>query len=139
MTPPKDDSANGSQAAPKRPSPPLWRLAFDTVERPIGAASEAWVQSDVFMDSLALTWKVQKRFAREMHRGLGLWLGLWDLPRRSDVSALVTQVANLERQVRQMSRELERRERTDPPGPRQRPASTTKKVTRSGSANGGKR
>jgi hypothetical protein len=139
MTPPKDDSANGSKAAPKRPSPPLWRIAFDTVERPIGAASESWVQSDVFMDTLALSWKVQKRFAKEMHRGLGLWLGLWDLPRRSDVASLVTQVANLERQVRQMSRELERRERTDAPGPRQRPASTTKKVTRSGSTNGGKR
>ena len=139
MTPPKDDSANGSKAAPKRPSPPLWRIAFDTVERPIGAASEACVQSDVFMDSLALTWKVQKRFAKEVHRGLGIWLGLWDLPRRSDVTSLVTQVANLERQVRQMSRELERRERTDPPGPRQRPPSTTKKVTRSGSSNGGKR
>ena len=53
---------------------------------------------------------LQNIFAREVHRGLGLWLGLWDLPRRSDVSALVTQVANLERQVRQMSRELERRE-----------------------------
>ena len=138
MTPPKaESSANGDGGKPasSRPSPPLWRMAFDTVERPIGAASESWVQSDVFMDTLALTWKVQRRVAREMHRGLGLWLGMWDLPRRSDVTSLVTQVANLERQVRQMSRELERRERTDPPGPRQRPASTTKKV----SANGGKR
>src|SRR3954469_3805344 len=130
MTPPGDDSANGSKAAPSRPAPPLWRLAFDTVERPVGAASEAWVQSDVFMDTLALTWKVQRRFAREVHRGLGLWLGLRCPTGRSDVASLVTQVASLERQVRQMSRELERRERTDPPGPRQRPASTTKKVTK---------
>jgi hypothetical protein len=142
MTPPKaDSSANGSgggdKPASSRPSPPLWRLAFDTVERPVGAASETWVQSDVFMDTLALTWKVQRRFAREMHRGLGLWLGLWDLPRRSDVTSLVTQVANLERQVRQLSRELERREGDDPPGPRQRPASTTKKSA--GSTNGGER
>jgi hypothetical protein len=135
MTSPKDDSANGSKAAPKRPSPPLWRIAFDTVERPIGAASESWVQSDVFMDALALTWKVQRRVAREMHRGLGLWFGLWDMPRRSDVNALVTQVASLERQVRQMARELERRGDEDPPGPRQRPAATTRKV----SANGGRR
>lgn len=145
MTPPKsaDDSAGDGKAAAKqkRPSPPLWRLAFDAVERPVGAASEAWVQSDVFMDTLALTWKLQRRFAKEMHRGLGMWLGLWDLPRRSDVTSLVTQVANLERQVRQMSRELERREEHEPPGPRQRPASTTKKVTsRSGSSrNGGRR
>ncbi len=142
MTPPKDESsANGSGGGDKppssRPSPPLWRLAFDTVERPVGAASETWMQTDVFMDTLALTWKVQRRFAREVHRGIGLWLGMWDLPRRSDVTSLVTQVANLERQVRQLSRELERRERDDPPGPRQRPASTTKKS--GASANGGKR
>src|SRR3954454_15473073 len=137
MTPPGDDSANGSKAAPKRPSPPIWRLAFDAVERPVGAAWEAWVQSDVFMDTLAATWKVQRRVAKEMHRGLGLWLGLWDLPRRSDVTSLVTQVATLERQVRQLSRELERRGRDDPPGPRQRPASTTKKST--AASNGGKR
>jgi hypothetical protein len=139
MTPPKapdDDSANGAKAAPpRRQPPPLWRLAFDVIERPVGAASEAWVQSEVFMDTLALTWKVQRRVAREVHRGLGLWLGLWDLPRRSDVTSLVTQIANLERQVRQVSRELERREPDEPPGPRQRPAATTKKV----SANGGKR
>ena len=125
MTPPKDSSENGGK--PRRPSPPLWRVAFDTIERPVGAASEAWVQSDVFMDALATTWKVERRVAKEINRGLGLWLGLWNLPRRSDVTSLVTQVANLERQVRQLSRELERRGRDDPPGPRRRPATTTKK------------
>jgi hypothetical protein len=137
MTPPKDADAagnDGKAAPPRRQPPPLWRLAFDTIERPIAAASETWVQTDVFMDTLALTWKVQKRVVREMHRGLGLWLGVWDMPRRSDVNELVTQVASLERQVRQMARELERREAGDPPGPRQRPAATTRKV----SANGGR-
>jgi hypothetical protein len=137
MTPPKeaDSASNGGKAAPRRQPPPLWRLAFDAVERPIGAASESWVQTDVFMDALALTWKVQRRMAHQMNRGLGLWFGLWGMPRRSDVTALVTQVASLERQVRQMARELERRERDEMPGPRQRPAATTRKV----SANGGKR
>jgi hypothetical protein len=64
MTEPKEaDSAGdgGKAAPPRRPSPPLWRLAFDTIERPIGAASETWLQTDVFMDALALTWKVQRR------------------------------------------------------------------------------
>jgi hypothetical protein len=139
MTPPKeaDSAADGGKAAPRRPSPPLWRLAFDAIERPIGAASESWVQTDVFMDALSLTWKVQRRMASQMHRGLGLWFGLFDMPRRSDVNALVTQVASLERQVRQMARELERRDADsgEMPGPRQRPAATTRKV----SANGGRR
>ena len=139
MTPPKeaDSAKGGGKAAPSRQPPPLWRLAFDAIERPIGAASESWVQTDVFMDALALTWKVQRRMASQMHRGLGLWFGLFDMPRRSDVNALVTQVASLERQVRQMARELERRDAGagEMPGPRQRPAATTRKV----SANGGRR
>src|SRR3954466_9502096 len=125
MTPPQeaDSAANGGRAAPPPPHPPpLWRLAFDTIERPIGAASETWVQTDVFMDALALTWKVQQRVAREMNRGLGGVLGLGGMPRPSDVNALVRQVASLERQVRQLARELERRDAGDPPGPRQRPA-----------------
>jgi hypothetical protein len=135
MTPPQeaDAAANGGKAAPpRRQPPPLWRLAFDAIERPIGAASETWVQTDVFMDALATTWKVQRRVAKQMHRGLGLWLGLWDMPQRSDVTALVTQVASLERQVRQMARELERRGADDLPGPRQRPAATTRKVSANG-------
>ena len=141
MTPPKPSDADGGgegrKAAPARRLPPLWRLAFDVIERPIGAASESWVQTDVFMDALALTWKVQRRMASQMHRGLGVWFGLWDMPSRSDVNALVTQVASLERQVRQMARELERRDAGagEMPGPRQRPAATTRKV----SANGGRR
>jgi hypothetical protein len=135
MTPPEDSAESGGKATSSRQPPPLWRLAFDAVERPIGAASESWVQTDVFMDALALTWKVQRRVAREMQRGLGVWFSLWDMPRRSDVNALVTQVASLERQVRQMARELERRDAGEMPGPRQRPATTTRKV----SANGGRR
>ena len=28
---------------------PLWRKAYDAIERPLTAGSEAWVQSDTFM------------------------------------------------------------------------------------------
>ena len=41
MTPPKeaDAAANGGKATPpRRQPPPLWRLGFDAIERPIGAA-----------------------------------------------------------------------------------------------------
>ena len=73
---PTDSDASGEQ--PKPPSgkrlPPLWRLAFDLVERPVGAASEAWVQTDVFMDTLAAGWKIQRRMTRRMQQGVGLWL-----------------------------------------------------------------
>jgi hypothetical protein len=125
MTPPPP-----SESKPARRLPPLWRLAFDLVERPVGAASEAWVQSDVFMDALAVSWKVQRRMTHEARRGLGLWLGLVGVPRRSDVTQLVNQVASLERQVRQVTRELERRNGAEVSG--QRPAATTRRSSAKG-------
>ena len=125
MTPPP-----ASDQKPARRQPPLWRLAFDLVERPVGAASEAWVQSDAFMDALALSWKAQRRVTREMERGLGMWLGLFGVPRRSDVTQLVNQVASLERQVRQVTREIERRNGAELA--EQRPAATTRRSSAKG-------
>jgi hypothetical protein len=83
-------------------SPPLWRLPFDLVERPLAAASETWVQSDTFMDTLALSYKLQRRVTRRTEQALDTWLGLWGLPTKRDVTALVNQVAALERQVREL-------------------------------------
>src|SRR3954447_15760299 len=137
MTPPKSPDAEGSaKPASKRRGPPLWRLAFDLVERPVGAASEALVQTDVFMDTVATTWKVQRRMAREMQRGLGLWLDVFAVPRRSDLTTLVNQVASLERQVRRLTREVERRNGSEIAD--QRPAATTRRAP-APAGNGGRR
>ena len=127
MTPP--DSTESKPASTKR-LPPLWRLAFDLVERPVGAASESLVQTDVFMDALAAGWKVQRRMTKEMQRGLGLWLDVFAIPRRSDLTMLVNQVASLERQVRQITRELERRNGSEIA--EQRPAATTRRSSAKG-------
>jgi hypothetical protein len=89
-------------------SVPGWRDAFDAVERPIAALSDAWMRSDAYMDVLAVGWKLQRRVGRELRRGAGRWLGLWDIPTRGDVDRVVNQVASLERQVRGLARELER-------------------------------
>ena len=90
-------------------STPLWRLGFDLVERPLAAFSESWVQSDPFMDMAALGFKVSKRVTAETEKALDAWLGVWGLPTRRDVNALVNQVASLERQVRELAAELGRR------------------------------
>jgi hypothetical protein len=129
MPPPKSSDSEG-KSAPARRLPPLWRLAFDLVERPVAAASETWVQSDVFMDALAVGWKLQRRLAREMQRGVGLWADVWGLPRRSDVTSLVNQVASLERRLRQVTRELERRDGAAVA--EQRPAATTRRSSAKG-------
>jgi polyhydroxyalkanoate synthesis regulator phasin len=83
-------------------SAPVWRLAFDLVERPLAAASESWVQSDPFMDMAAFGYKLQRRATRETEKALDAWLGLWGLATKRDVTALVNQVAALQRQVREL-------------------------------------
>ena len=83
------------------------RELFDAVERPYAAAAESMVQSDVFMDVVAATWRFQRQFTPRLERGAEAWLRLWGMPTRSDVTALVNQVASLERQVRELSRALE--------------------------------
>jgi hypothetical protein len=90
-------------------STPLWRLGFDLVERPLAAFSESWVQSDVFMDAAALGFKVSRRMTKQTEKALDAWLGVWGLPTRRDFSALVNQVASLERQLRELAAEDGRR------------------------------
>jgi hypothetical protein len=91
-------------------SAPLWRMAFDAVERPLASWSESWVQSDAFMDVAAVGFKVQRRVLGEARGALEAWLGLWGVPTRGDVKALINQVAALERQLRQLAAEADLRE-----------------------------
>ena len=83
-------------------NPLHWRKVFDAVERPYAAAAESLVQSDAFMDALTVGLRVQRRLTSPVQRGLETWVGLWGMPTRSDMTALVNQVASLERQVRDL-------------------------------------
>lgn len=85
----------------------LPRKAFDAVERPVTKVTETTVQSDAFMDALALTWKLQRRAARRAEAGASAWLRLWGLPTRRDVGRLATQVGGLQRELRELRREVE--------------------------------
>jgi hypothetical protein len=90
---------------------PLWRKAYDAIERPLAAGSEAWIQSDTFMDMAAIGFRVQRRLLRELQQNTERWLHLWGWVSRGDVVRLSNQVARLERQLRDLRREAEQRER----------------------------
>ena len=109
-------------------STPLWRTAFDLVERPVAAASESWLQSDTFMDAAAVGFKVPRRMRAQSRQALEAWLGLFELPTRRDVSDLVNQVAALERQVRELraQRDAEQPNGATPASRRRRPAQGTR-------------
>jgi hypothetical protein len=84
---------------------PLWRRAFDAVERPLAAASETWVQSDTFMDLTAVALRTQRRMTADLHRCGERWLHAWGLVSRGDVIRVSNQVASLERQLRDLRQE----------------------------------
>ena len=90
---------------------PLWRKAFDAIERPLAAGSEAWIQSDTFMDLATQSIRIQRRMLNDVQHATERWLHLWGWVSRGDVVRLSNQVASLERQVRELRREAEHRER----------------------------
>jgi len=87
----------------------LWRKAYDAIERPLAAGSEAWVQSETFMDLATHSLRIQRRMLREVQQATERWLHLWGGVSRGDVIRLSNQVASLERQLRDLRREGEQR------------------------------
>ena len=84
---------------------PLWRKAYDAIERPLAAGSETWIQSDTFMDLATVSFRIQRRLVRELQQNTERWLHMWGWVSRDDVLRLSNQVASLERQVRELQRE----------------------------------
>src|ERR1700733_15541084 len=116
--PSKPGSDRGTKSGSDRgSSTPLWRSAFDALERPIAGASESWLSSNTFMDGFAIAFRLQRRAGRELRRGLGVWLEAVNMPSRADVDRLANQLAGVERQVRELRTELEARAESESPAP----------------------
>jgi hypothetical protein len=87
---------------------PLWRQAFDAVERRVGPPLEAAVRSNAFADGVALGWRARRRVQRELERRSRRVLHTANLPAATDVRRVSEQVSALQREVRALQRELER-------------------------------
>ena len=85
------------------------RRAFDAVERPVANAAESLLETDTVMDALAFTWKVQRTALRRVESGTAAWLRLCGVPSRSDVVEIVNQLGGLQRELRELRREVEER------------------------------
>jgi outer membrane murein-binding lipoprotein Lpp len=99
--------------------PPLWRQAFDAVERRVTPRAEELVRTEAFTVGAALT-----RRAATLARGSArdLTARAWhllNLPAGTDVSRLRAQVGSLDREVRRLTLQLEaaRRETERPRTP----------------------
>jgi hypothetical protein len=114
---------------------PLWWKAFDAAERALAPRVEGAVRSDPFLDALGLAARAQSRVRRDLEaRSRAIW-HLVNLPAGSDVRRLRRQVADLDRELRQVSMQLqqalaerpegndkEEHDAVDSRGPERRPA-----------------
>ena len=94
--------------------PPLWRQAFDAVERRVTPRAEEFVRTETFAVGAALTRRAVT-LARDTARGATtrFW-HLIDLPAGTDVSRLRAQVGALDREVRRLTLQLEAARRETP-------------------------
>ncbi len=94
--------------------PPLWRQVYDRVERAVAPRLEAGVQTGVFASTLATAAKARAELNRrgsELADRLGTvsarGLHLVNLPAADDVTRLRAEILDLDRRVRDLSRQLD--------------------------------
>jgi hypothetical protein len=95
-------------------STPLWRQAFDGVERRVAAPVDQVVRSDVFSDTVALGLRAGNWAQSQVERRTRRALHLVNVPAATDVKRLSEQLAALHREVRRLQRQIEARDRDDP-------------------------
>ena len=81
---------------------PLWRKAFDEVDKRVSRPVEAGAHSDLFGDLVTLQIKLARRAQREVERRTRRVLHAANLPTATDVRRLSEQVASLQRELREL-------------------------------------
>jgi hypothetical protein len=91
------------------PERSLFRQYFDSLERSVGRPLESGVETDAFQDSLAAVTRLQAAIQARLERASGDLLHMFNLPAHSDMKRLSEQVSRLDKQVRDLCLELEKR------------------------------
>jgi hypothetical protein len=105
--------------------PPLWRQAFDAVERRVTPRADRLVRTPSFAVGAALVRRAET-VARSSAQGVTAraW-HLLNLPAGSDVTRLRAQIGALDREVRRLTVQLETEQRTAAARPRGRTGGRT--------------
>jgi hypothetical protein len=98
---------------------PIWRSAFDAVERTVGPQVDRLVRSEGFAVAVGLAQTVQRDVAKRTERLSRRAWHLVNLPAGSDVNRLLAQMGSVQRQVRELEKRLEDATNTSPGEPRE--------------------
>ena len=89
------------------PPRPLWRQAFDAVERRVAGPAERTVRTDAFNDVVTVAIRSRRALQRAVERRTRRLLHLANLPAATDVKRLSEQTAQLHRELRALQRQLD--------------------------------
>ncbi len=94
---------------------PVWKKAFDEAERAVSPALTNLMATPEVIEALTVAIAVRKRFLEDVGKVASRVLHTWNMPAGSDVRKVSVQIANLERQLRSVNRQLDelKQERTD--------------------------
>lgn len=94
--------------------PPLWRQMYDRAERAVAPRLEAAVRTGMFASTLATVTKARAELSRRGSQLAGRLgtvsargLHLVNLPAADDVTRLRTEIRDLDRRVRDLTRQLD--------------------------------
>ncbi|HEX4906262.1 MAG TPA: poly(R)-hydroxyalkanoic acid synthase subunit PhaE [Acidimicrobiales bacterium] len=86
---------------------PAWRQLFDTVEAAVAPALEQVMRSEQFAVALGIATQAQKAVQERAERTMRRTLHLWNLPAGSDVTRILNEIGKLQREVRELSRQVD--------------------------------
>lgn len=108
-------------------SAPAWKQLFDAAERTIGTRINEFAKSENYAILVGLAARAQRDAAERTERLSRQFLHMANLPAGSDVNRLLGQIAKLEREVRDLRKQLD-----DDATPARRP--TARKVAANGAS-----
>ena len=86
---------------------PAWKKAFDAVEKQAGPTLGKALSNPRVIEALTLTMAIERRAREDVAEFVRRQLHLVNLPAGTDVQKVSNQIANLERQIRQLNRRLD--------------------------------
>ena len=101
-------------------SAPVWKQMFDAAERTVGARLNEFARSENYAIIVGLAARVQRDAAQRSQRMSRQFLHMANLPAGSDVNRLLEQIARLEREVRELRKQIDD-ERKVSDGPSRQP------------------
>jgi hypothetical protein len=90
-----------------KPDTPVWKKLFDAADRTLGARVNEFARSENFAILAGLATRSRNELMSRFERSSRQWLHLMNLPAGSDVNRLMAQIGLLEREVRELRKQID--------------------------------